>query len=206
MLLEILEFFRQGSEALAQVDLSQVEIQMGIAPAVAAALIGAGGSILGGLLGGRGGGGGGTDPNLSRLSGAQAADVERRNQLLRFLEQVLMGGAEMPRGERPPIFQLPEDAGGPSLDPAFLEALQPAISPEFAALMQIAGLGLGTGGIQQAGSQAFQQDLLGQQRQSQIAQDLITLLLSEGFGQGNNSAAVANPGLGMGFGAARPVF
>lgn len=145
------------------------------------------------LLGLLGGGGGATDPNLQRLSGLQATDAQRQQELLQFLTQILQGGgAGMPRGERPPTFQFPEEAGGPSLDPAFLEGLQPAISPEFQALMSLAGVGLGTGGIQQVGSQTFRQNVMDQQSQSQIASDIIQLLLSLDFSKDTAPTNLAN--------------
>lgn len=153
------------------------------------------------------GGPSGAEKSASRAgakgAGAQAAELERQTELRRILQGILFGEGEMPRGERPPTFQIPEAAGGPALPLEFLEGLQPSLSPEFRALMDIAGLSSGTSAITTGMGIANQQDMLRQGQIGQTAGDIARfLLLKSFFPEGGEALAGSSgyEGWGVGIG------
>lgn len=131
------------------------------------------------------GGGSSSNSTLTAAAGSQAAQLDQLTRIRQLVLDILTGKAEMPRGERPPIFQLPESAGGPRLDPAFLAQLQPAISPEFSALLGLTGLPTGTSAITGAAGLAQQAAFTEQDRVSQGISGIIQALLAAVGNKGN---------------------
>lgn len=131
--------------------------------------------------------------SLGRASGAQAEELQRQTELRKWLESVLRGDAQMPRSDSPPIFQFPDAAGGPALDPAMLAGISPAISPEMAALMDLAGLPAGTSAVTSAGAIGANQSNRREDQVSSFITDMVQSLLAGGLLKGGSSTGASAP-------------
>lgn len=132
----------------------------------------------------------------SRASTAQAAGLEQQTALRRLLEMILTGSREMPRGEKPPIFQFGSAAGGPANDRSMYEGMQPSLSPEFQALMQLAGMSTGSGAVTNAAGLAQQADFLRQGQIGGITDEVVQSLMDMVTRGATTATSTAPPPIG----------
>lgn len=192
----MMEFLQSAWEAYAAWRSAPVEVYMGLPPAIAAALIVGGSTLLNSQLNKPSGATKSAERAGADLSRAQADEVARQTEARAFLEALLRGELD---GEIDPsvLFQFPDAAGGPALDRETLLAQLTAGNrgAMLDRLLGLAGAGsLGQGGAVAGLNAGATANALGNQSTQQTLQNIALQLLTQRSGPQPVNQAANTPG------------